>query len=443
MRTSFAFTFRPLLHLILCLGIYLRLECVIGGHWPYYTHDRDDHAEYVRYVHMTGRVPPPELSLEFGQQPIYYLLVSPLYHSNWDWRANDTMLAIAGLCIDLVGLCIAFCSLTYIPSAVGRFAFFTYIALTPSFVLAAPCIGNDVMVRTAGLYVFFCTLRLNRSPLNPSAYGLLIFAVLLALSSKINALCLVPIIPWALLRTWQACAPVARLRLLTQRLLVPALGLALWLSLTLIHANIGRSHFTLNLLTHMKNDPTQFIPDTGWNYLFSFHLTDLIHSAEASTWRSPAGVRFSYPTFVYGNMLLGEQVFAHPLALAQATTPLFITGLLLPISGLLFFASTLYRMIRAIPNNLVRQLGSISTLSLVIVPLAVAAVYSFIVQRPICCHADFRMLYPALPWFGLAIARGLATTPRLVQILLFLPIAAYAISAIWLLHQTYQYGYTE
>jgi len=104
-------------------------------------------------------------------------------------------------------------------------------------------------------------------------------------------------------------------------------------------------------------------------------------------------------------MLLGEYSYSDPPSLLLASRYLIAAGLILVVGIFLYYLLQLSRLTTLTKN-------SFSLTVCIILLLSNLAIIYFVNNAPYTCDADFRYQYPALPFIGYAIGRGLSCFPR-------------------------------
>jgi hypothetical protein len=276
---------------------------------------------------------------------------------------------------------------------------FVFYAFTPSFILASPFVGNDGLLAFFGAFFFLCALRFNRRP-SRRHFALLVLALAGALFSKLGGIVLLAAIPWILWRssrrdvTWKPTAV---------RSGVLALVIFVWGVTGVARAWDSTSHqFTYYhgwILDYME------IKENLLVYVLRFDLSALIVSGQATTVNNtPDNVRFSFPSWEYGNMLLGEYEYSGSPKLLFNARQVIVSGTFL-LFGLVLFGFT---ALLSRPWWPMGDLLSLNRTAAVLLIGAVAMLLSFVALVPNTCTADFRYLLVIAPWLGFAAARGLS-----------------------------------
>jgi hypothetical protein len=301
-----------------------------------------------------------------------------------------------------------------------------FLAFTPAFILAATFIGNDGLLAFFSAWFFLCVLRFNREATRRNL-ALLLMTLVGALFSKLDAVALLAFIPWVL---WRAARSDLSWRPTLGRVAAIALVVAAW-------AGIGAAR-AWNPVDH------SFDYYHGWvweymriqvdplTYLLRFDLSDLIRCGQASTVveATPDTVRFSFPTWEYGNMLLGEYEYAGQRQAHWAAQTILVCGTYIYLGLVLLLPL-------AAATRPLRGFGALfsfnRTLVFVLI-VALAMLFTFVAKVPNTCAADFRYLWCIAPWLALGVWRGLTSFPRgrALPVLGVIMQTGYVAASVWL-----------
>ncbi len=166
-------------HVILGVGLALRIAAWAAIPYDYLAYDVDGHLEYIRYVREHKRVPPAEAGFQFYQPPLYYFLGAAV---GGDPRAVQTVSLALSVATLVAGLSV-------VPTGFGAWL----LAMHPALVLPAARINNDVLVTfwlflaAAFLWRFWQSNRLRDG-------WLAIAATLAGVWTKNTALLFVPVL---------------------------------------------------------------------------------------------------------------------------------------------------------------------------------------------------------------------------------------------------------
>ncbi|MCE0498025.1 MAG: hypothetical protein LV481_08790 [Methylacidiphilales bacterium] len=382
----------------------IRFYHLASHHWSAYVHDGASHAAYVGYVRVHLRLPPVDDDFEYPQQPLYYLLAAPFYNTHQNWDQNWDNLAPLGFCISAASLTLVFLSLRYLSSWLLRYGIFVFLAFTPAFVLASSCIGNDGLGFFFGAFCFYCILRLNRSPGTARHFIMAIGALLGALLTKLNGIVLLLALPWLL---WRRARFDSSWKPTVTRLAVVVLLVTLWACGVLYRGwNPGSRQF---VFAHAWMWDAMKINENRLVFWLRFDLSNLILAGQTTTTAgTPDEVRFSFPSWEYGNMLLGEYGYADDPVLLFCTRQVIVAGTYL-LFGLAFF---IFITLLSRPIWPWQNIFSLSRTVLLLIVGSTCLVLAFVYSDPVMCNADFRYQNFALPWIGYGIGRGLCAFPR-------------------------------
>jgi hypothetical protein len=318
-------------------------------------------------------------------------------------------MAVVGLAISLGGLGLLFRTLRYLSLWLVRYGLLIFMGLTPAFVLRSDCVGNDSMVAFFGIFYFFCLQRLNRDPGRLRHFWWSVAALLFELFTKISGLILVVSLPWLFWRSAQR--PFSARKTVTYAGVVAAL-IFVWLGLVLYRAWVPETRSFL----FVKWAPyaAQVIDESFFKYTLNFSLPDLIRAGQTSIYGSRIpqhvavvdSVRASYPTWVFGNMLIGDWDYDINPRLLDGARAVIIFGTIFPFGFILFAATTLLgRPIKAAFSPLNK-----TALALVVGMTGLSLYYTL--TRPTVCCADYRLQAVTFAWAGWCFCRGWTVFPR-------------------------------
>jgi hypothetical protein len=392
------------LGVLFLLASSLRVYEFFSHHWGSYLHDPSSHSTYVGYVNAHHRLPPVDDDLEYPQQPLYYVLAAPFYHANENADENVEHLAPLGLVISILSLVLTLASLRYLSAWLLRYGLFLFIGFNPAFVLLSCGVGNDGLAALCGTLFFFSLLRLNRNPRSLGYFVLAALAILGALLTKLNGVVLLAAIPWLL---WRAAQGDASLKPTAWRFASMVLVLVVWAGCVLDRAWLkDRREF---VFVHAWIWDYLEIKENFLVYALSFRLPDLIAAGQASTTNdTPDSVRFSFPTWEYGNMLLSENGYTNDKVLGVFSRLVLISGTYLLLALGLFVCMTLLsRPLWPWPH-----LFSLNRIALLLVAGSTALILYYVHSVPDTCNADYRFQSATFPWMGYCIGRGMCAFPR-------------------------------
>jgi hypothetical protein len=390
--------------LLFLLAVSIRFYHLVSHEWGTYLHDIESHEVYAKYIADHHWLPKPDDEFETPQQPLYYVIAAGFINGHLNFDQTLDNLARLGFCISVATLIVTIGALRHISSWLTRYTLFVFMAFTPSFILYSCCVGNDGLVSFFGALFLLSILRLNRNPASTFNLILVMVALFGALLSKLSALVLLAALPWIFWRsahfdlTWKTTA---------KRIAIITSLVAAWAGAVLYRAwNPETKAF---VFSHGWVWDYMAIKENFAIYVTRFDLSSLIITGQANTVGcTPDYVRFSFPTWEYGNMLLGECEFASDPVLLFCTRQLIIAGTILLFGLILFFFMALFSQ----PVWPWRKIFSVNRLMLLMVVGTTFLLLNFVYALPNTCSADFR--YQGVAWasYGFGIGRGLCAFPR-------------------------------
>ncbi|MCE0498528.1 MAG: hypothetical protein LV481_11340 [Methylacidiphilales bacterium] len=429
-------------------GLWLLFLASIGlriGHYasPYrldYVNDIEAHMIYIHYVRDHWAAPPVSDAFEFPQEPAYYWLAAPFYNPALDEAENQTGIARVGLVISLAGLGLLFGSLRYLSSWLARYGLLIFMGLTPAFVLRSDGVGTDCLAAFFGIFYFFCLQRLNRNPDKTGRFWWAVTGFMLELFTKLNGVVLVLSLPWLF---WRSSRGGVFTKKTARRAGLAGALIVIWLGLFLHRAWVPEEKKFL--LSKWAPFCAQVIDGDLFEYALHFDLPNLIAAGQTSIYGSKVPqydaavdkVRFSYPTWVFGNMLIGDWDYNVSPRLLGATRCVIIFGTIFPFGFILFTAVAL------LGRPITREAGFSplnKTALALVVGMAGLSLY-FTLTRPTVCCADYRLQAVTSAWAGWCFCRGLTVFPRggALRMLAIVFLAGYTVSCLslyYILHHT-------
>jgi len=377
---------------IVILGIGLRVLFLWTGAWFDYQHDLYSHLEFINYVSSHHILPSADAFWQAPQQPLYYWLASFFWKSTTQPEVGDLLpLASFSLMTSCLGLVLCFYASNIFSNGMLRLTLLGFLSLTPSLILASCRISNDSFSLFWGEAFFACACWSWKRPQNLLWLVLATICSLFAVLSKLNAVCLLSILPFLY---WRSSHQEYRTILLAVGMIVL---FGIW----------GCWSWSRAYLPEQKKWKfasyqiwqAQKIPKFTASYWLSFHFFDLLQEANAGTGlQTRDSVRFSFPTEQYGTLFTGEYKFTKTPLSRWLVRGIYLLGLLLPacfITGIWIGA---------------RSWLSPKLYTLAAFPFCTSLllIILFVLQAPNVCSSDFRYHAPAFPWIGLLCGAGLA-----------------------------------
>jgi hypothetical protein len=191
--------------------------------------------------------------------------------------------------------------------------------------------------------------------------------------------------------------------------------------------------------------PGQVIEGDKFDYVLDFNLAHLIAAGETPIYGSKVPdyavpvdqVRFSFPTYFFGNVLLGDWDYNVDGPLLQASRAVIIFGTIFPFGLLLFAVVTVLGW----PISSGAGFSPLNKTALALVAGMSCLSLYLVLTRPTVCHADYRLAAATFPWMGYCMSRGFQVFPggRALHILAKVFLIGYVISCLtlyWILYHT-------
>lgn len=416
----------PLFLIIVGLGLRLLLLNVESN--SSYQHDFGGHVAFIHYFAMYPfEIPQVDKSLQFPQQPLYYLTAAAVYSLSTALGYNDyeALFAVRSLSV-LFALLFMFIGWKlvrlYTRNVLTVNLFVGFLALTPSFVFMGAVINNDALNALLGIWALYeISAYVKRRCAHH--FWLASVAVLLAMLTKISSALFAIYFVVILLTLYYAYTDEKEVT--RKRILIFGLGVLFVFGFALLKAYIPTNAELRFVNSGLYSN--QVIPQLDFGYFFSFHWFKLIAEAQAHV-MGPAEIRFSLPTYMYGTMLTGEFDYAQRFVVGTffkfSTQLLYLLGILHVIGFIayVYFYRSMTRMQK-----------------MLIVPAAInmLLIIKFLSDFWVVCNSDFRYFTPTLGAIGLIFVLGIERViNRFKQFKTYIIVSATLLAAVecyWML----------
>ena len=352
-----------------------------------YTHDLPNHIQYIQFVANNLSLPEVDKSLEYPQQPLYYLIMGFFYRIlEYFFSSVGTILGILvwfSAFFSIGALIFAYFLTKRISKSVWIQSFIIGLfAFTPAFVYQAGMIGNDPLSAflSAGTFFFLVCYIQEEKTKNIIAS---IFLSVLSVFTKISGGIIVLTILLALFYKYKNVQNAIKQKtILTMIYFVFLVGF-LCLGVALYRAYVpstGEFRFVESYsYENQQTDPTRL------SYFLNFNLTDLLKEGESYVYGNENVAR-TLPTFLYGSFLFGEYSYQNitdkwPI-IKTLMQFIIILGLLFPFGIIinLFF---------------IKKWSIIDYISAFAVAINLVLIISFLFRYPSVANSDFRYFAPS------------------------------------------------
>lgn len=331
--------------LIVLVGAVLRVMLFATYGNKHYQHDYHSHIEYIKFVANNLTLPEPQKSLQFPQQPLYYITTAALYNVAQFFGAEH-----AGA-MKVLGVFSIFASFMFLWGAYRiaylifkknhlRIIFLGIISLTPSLIYLAARINNDVLVAVFSIWAIYYMFKyFNFTQSNKHFYKMLAFLVLAVFTKLSSAAVPFSIFIFLLYRAFTNPAKKESSQKELKRFAWFSVAFTIVFSIIFFRAYIPeKGEFLFILSAAFKN---QTIESVDTRYFMSFNFLSLFDNAQSHVFGNDE-VRFSYPTFQFGTAFFGEYNYTRLHQEHGVTKPLmraiYLFGLVLLVSFLGYFA---------------------------------------------------------------------------------------------------------
>ncbi len=383
---------------IVFVGVALRLALFWGVPSSMYQHDFDSHVENIKfYAAHPWSLPFPHVGFESPQQPLYYVVSAAVYRLAQCLSAPPTValdvVRAMSLLYSMVWLVLGLrLARLWLSTPLGISFCMVFLSCTPSFVFLGARINNDALNATLGMWALY-EVSLFLLPQRSSSFLRAMLAITLAIGTKTSSV-LLPLFLFAALARDYCERPEGRER--TRHMLRALCVITSFVA----GAVVLRAYLPFSSELRFMNGgifPNQAIPRIDVGYFFSFNLTDLVRAGEARPFSNDA-VRFSFPTTMFGTMLIGEYEYSRFFKAGNTfylvTQLSILLALLYPIAIVHFFWSW-------------RELTAAARL--IVIPVAVnfGLQLYMICRYPSVCNSDFRYFTPSFGCVAIMIGFGL------------------------------------
>lgn len=395
-RRGFSWHMLPIA--ILAAGIALRLFYLVYIPNDMYQHDMGGHIDNIHYFAQHPlQLPPPDKSLQFPQQPLYYYAAAAVYavSTSLGFNEHDAIYSVRAMSVVFASAWLVFGLMLvrlYTQRNLLVSLFMAFLAFTPSFVFLGAVVNNDALNALLGMIALYAI----------SAYGfgksrrflyLAGAAVLMAMLTKISSVLFAIYFVIVLVALYLIDVPERKRY--QREILWFGVGVLFVFGFALLKSYIpadGEFRFVNSRLYG-----NQVIPVFNLGYFASFRLSDLVMAAQSHV-TGPDAIRFSLPTYFYGTMLLGEfdySTFFKPGTLFMLWSQIvFIAGLIYVagLGGYVYFY---------------RRLTLMQKLLMVPVAINLLLIIKFLLSYWVVCNSDFRYFTPTFGAVGLLLILGL------------------------------------
>jgi len=369
--------FPVFLSLLFALGVVIRILMLEGTAYDLFTHDVYGHIDYIKYMAHNFNLPQASECWQCYQQPLYYILATPIYLIADSIAIFDTNKSLQTLSLFLNSGFLLFILLTLKQVKLSKITliFVGSIAIfMPAMVIHSVRIGNDALMYFAfsGSLYFYIRWIDEKKGL-PYAVALAI----IALFSKTNGVIAMGVLGLSfLLYLYYQNNKREYIRILvtTVALFVSALILSTYLHTSRNKENsiVGNAS-TLNHKLLVDNRPI--------NYLY-FDLKNYLQEPFTSPWDDDKGRQYFW-NYLLKSSLFGEFTFYKE--------SLKIISYLIGAIYLLIIFGTLYGFLQLNKSSMIKYFPFIVNGGLLIV----GALY-LRMSIPSSCSNDFRYITPII-----------------------------------------------
>ncbi len=397
-KIHYKFSWGHLPYFIIVLGIILRIYLLVSVPNTMYQHDFSGHVDAIKhYSQFPFEIPQADKSLQFPQQPLYYMSSAIVYSIGIALGFNeyDAIYAVRSMSVVYAALWLLLSLALVRLYVINNFSinlFMAFMAFTPSFVFLGAVVNNDALNAVLGIWALYeiSAYVLNRYSKHFWRASL---AVLLAALTKISSLLFaIYFVVMLLVMYYQYKEDKVTLK---RQILLFGLGVLFIFGFALLksHVPANQEFLFVNSALYAK----QTLPTFDLNYFMSFYWFDLIKEAQSYVFGNNT-IRYSLPTYFYGTMLSGEFEIVRYF---KAGEYFKISSQLLYLFGIIYIIglfSYLYFF---------KGLTQIQKFLLLPVLINLVLIIKFLSDYWVVCNSDFRYFTPVLAAIGLIFVLGL------------------------------------
>ena len=389
-----------LIGVILFLGVVIRIVYFQKYGIMVFQHDWHGHIEFIEYIAQNWNLPSiPMKSLEFPQQPLYYLITGGLYSLLIEVGFNHDD---ALYCIGYFSL---FCSMIFLLYSYRLIRVLThnqwvqlvaivFISLTPSVVYLSARINNDSLVMALSVVSIYYIIKSYQTAFQKGFY-LALLSVSLLFLTKVSASS-IELLLFALLLVAYYKSDKRKENLLKKSLYWYGLVGIFLLTFTLFRVYMPLEEGAFYLVNSAKY-PKQTIELLDFNYFTSFNIIDLITTGQCHIFGEDS-IRHSFLTYQYGTMFFGESNYAYFIHKHPALFVLMQSILLLGLIYLIGFIAYLINL---------RHEPLLHKILFGVLFINFILIIKFLLMYPSICNTDFRYFVASFILQGFVFARGL------------------------------------
>lgn len=428
-QNKISFIWIPLL--IILLGVLLRLHLVSSVPNDMYQHDYWGHkAAILHYAEHPFEMPQADKSLQFPQQPLYYLIGGGIHNvvqalgfpqedSFFNIRILSVILSFIALIIGLKLVQL------YSNNKVTITLFIAFLALTPSFVFMGARVNNDILNMVLGLGSVYLISLYYLKPLFKyfvMIILLIVFSMLAKVSSILFALWMVII----MFMHYYKYQNIPRIHnKLQERFFWIGIVVVFFLGFSMLKVYLpttGEFRFINSALFS-----GQVLPELDLSYFATFHWFDLIREAQSYSFGSD-DVRHSFFTYQYGTMLTGEYIYSK----------YFESGGLFKLSAqIIYIFGIIYVFGLALYLYYFKHLSTMYKLLLIPVIINLLLIVKLLTDYWNVCNTDFRYYSPVFGAIGLIFVLGLEQLyqkyVKSEKIIIIIATAFFTLQVFWIL----------
>jgi hypothetical protein len=400
--TSDIWKYAPIV--IILLGLMLRIYTLESlNNWQY-QHDYQGHVDAIKYyAEHPFEIPQADKSLEFPQQPLYYMSAAVLYNLVIDYFGFDEQTALYS--IRYMSLVSGFFSMLlgwslvrlYTNSTLAMNLFVSFLAFTPLFVFQAAWINNDPFNAFWAMLSIYLMTHFYKT-VSKSLFTALVLVITFASFIKVSSLLLALLFGIILLIKYNELRSYPKEAMaIKKQTFVFGIIMLMVFGLTLFKAYIpATGHFNF---INSALFGGQVIPYFDLNYFFTFHWFSIIGHGEALVLTND-DVRFSLFTNLYGTMFLDDHVY----------NKFYLQGGFLKLSAqITYLFGAIYLLGIGAYIRYFKRYDVMTRLLIVPVIINYILIIKLLSDYWVVCNSHFRYFSPTYAIIGLIFVIGIGT----------------------------------
>jgi hypothetical protein len=421
--------------LIIAVGVILRVYLLMNVDNSAYQHDFKGHKNAILYYADNGvDMPQADKSLQFPQQPLYYIISAQIYNLSeaLGYTEHDATYIVRSFSVfyALLWMLMGYLLVRlFTKENLYVSIFMAFLAFTPSFVFLGARVNNDTLNALFGIAALYWVLSYFKHP-TPKSFLYTMIVIVLAVLTKISSLLFALMFLTVLFIHYFYYTKKSdshfEINTIKKRVFVLSVAILFIFGLSIVKVYIptlGEFRFVNSYLY-----ANQVIPSLDLFYFFTFNWFDLISEAQSYVFGAD-DVRFSLFTYQYGTLFTGEYSYSK---FYKSGTFFKLNTQLIYLFGIIYVVGfTVY-------IYLFKKLRPLAKLLIFPVLINMFLIVKFLTSYWDICNSDFRYYSPVFGAIGLIFVLGLKeavkTRDILKYVLIMIVIPFYILQIHWIVY---------